>query len=88
MIETLMDEIKATKQTISKLYKAGVLSMDPYESKVHLSSDMFHQNFKDYTVIDRADIVYPLQIEAEVDGIKFYAVLDYKEAIEEYKEAV
>ena len=89
MIESLIEDIKIAQEMVQDLRKkAGIIHISIYDNKVQVTSEAFYKNFTNYIAANRADGSFPLQIEKEISGIKFFAVLDKEEAKAELKEAI
>jgi len=82
-----LDAIKEVSDKSHELYKRGVLSINPFNNTVHLTPKAFTGMFTKYAVIPRETEQFPAQIEAEVEGLKFFALLTPEEQAK-LKEAV
>jgi len=76
----MLDKMIELKEMHDDLYKnKGFIDIN--SGGVHVTTDFFYDTFDDFEVIERENYQHPVELEAEHKGVKFFTVLDNKEAI-------
>ena len=74
----LIEQIRENQKELQKLKDQGVISVD--DGGAHLTIELFMKltngDYKEYKL---ENSVYPYWIEAEIDGVKIFAILSERE---------
>ena len=73
----LISELREIAEDVDGFFTIDVNKYS--EMEVHVNfPNVFFELFKDFDVINRKDGKYPYKVVVDVEGVKFYAVLDEK----------
>jgi len=71
--------IAKARKEVKELYKLGVISMNPYQNKVHLTTEVFLKKFDVFEGYIRNSEEYGLELYVYIDDTYYFTVCSIEE---------